>query len=191
MSLVYNGQTIATNNQQVTITSEEYDKLSPEVKNDPNISFYVIDGAEANFEKLMDIMATVGDGSQLSNLPTGTVIGAIKELYDRLDGILFSIDESYSYLIANKSNENPNNDIKILDSSATDAERVEYLKEILGNKEDLNSLGYDTVIGALLTLYKSLDGLAFKFIMGDDPEGDRVSIITETISDTELLSDGE
>lgn len=183
MSLVYNGRTIATNNQQVTITQEEYNKLDPSVKNDPNISFYVIDGAEANFETLMDIMATVGDGSKLSELPTGTVIGALKELYDRLDGIIFSIDPTYTYLVASHRDETVNNDIQSLNTNATDAEKVEYLKKIIGNTSELNAIGYDTIIGALLTLYQSLNGLAFKYDEDEDPSKDTISVRDTTAED--------
>ncbi len=166
MALVYNGEIIATNTPQVTLSRAEYDALSPELKNDPSITFFIYDDEENDYKKLLKISTVVGSESQLAGYADGTIIGAIKDLYDRLGGLSFAIDPEYNHVEATYSDENPNNVIQQLAENATDSEKIAHLEALLGDVANLTGTGYDTIVGAIVDLYTRLNELSFAYNSG-------------------------
>lgn len=163
MALVYNGEVIATNNPQVTLSRAEYDALSPEVKNDPSITFFIHDDGENDYKKLLKLSTVVGSETQLADYADGTIIGAIKELYDRIGGLSFAIDPEFNHIKAIYNDDNPNNIIQQLADNASDSEKIAHLEALLGDVTNLNSTGYDTIVGAIIDLYERLDNLSFMY----------------------------
>lgn len=163
MSLVYDGQVVATNSPQVTISRAAYEALPTEQKNDPNVNYYIYDEYETEYKKLVKLMTLIGSEASLAGHADGTIIGVIKDIYDRLGGLAFKIDPEYNHIEATLSDENPNNVIQQLNPNATDSEKIAYLETLLGNPNDLTGIGYDTLVSALLDFYAKLDGLTFAF----------------------------
>lgn len=163
MALVYNGQVIATNTPQVTLSRAEYDALPAEVKNDPTITFFIHDDEENDYKKLLKISTIVGSESLLAGYADGTIIGAIKDLYDRTGGLSFAIDPENNHVEATYSDENPNNIIQQLADNATDTEKIAHLEALLGDVKNLEGTGYATLVEAIIDLYKRLDDLSFAY----------------------------
>ena len=163
MALVYNGKRVATNNPQITISRQEYDSLPPEVKNDPNNTFFIHDDNVSDHEKLVTMSTVIGSAEWLENYADGTVIGAIKDLYTRLGGLSFKIDPEFNHVQATYSDEVPNNEIQQLAEDATLEEQIAYLSTIIGDTSGLAETGYDNVVGAIIDMYARLNSLTFAF----------------------------
>lgn len=175
MSLAYNGNIVATNSPQVTLSEAEWLALPEEQRNDPNINYFIYDKDDNDYQRLVRIMRVVGSEEVIKDLPGGTIISAIKELFVRLNNISFSIDPEFKNVVANYVETHPNNDIPQLEDDATDSEKIAYLTTIMGSTEDLANCGFDTIAGALSTLYGRLGGLGFAYNNEDNPEDDTVS----------------
>lgn len=163
MSLVYNGKIIATNSPQTTISRAEYDALPPEVKNDPSINFFIYDDEESDYERLLKLSTAIGASDALKDYADGTVIGALKDIYDRLGGLSFAIDPEFNHVEATYSDENPNNVIQQLNDDASVSEKIEYLNQIVGDVDQLGDTGFDTIVAAILDIYGRLNDLSFAY----------------------------
>lgn len=163
MSLVFNGRIVSTNNPQVSITREEYEKLPQEMKDDPSITFFIIDDNDDDHKKLLELTSLIGSEEVLAKYADGTVLGAIKELYDRLGGLSFSVDPEFNHVEAKYSDENPNNDIQQLAGNANDSAKIAHLETIIGDAKKLEGTGYDSVVSAIVDLYGRLNNFAFAY----------------------------
>lgn len=168
MSLVYDGNIIATKSPQVTISREAYNALSKEVRENPEINYFVYDDANTDYERYMKLSTLLGSEEELKKFPTGTVLGAIKDLYDRLGGLSFKIDPAYNHVEATYSDEIPNNNIQELNPDATLTDKIAHMEGLFGSVDNFAGTGYDTVVTALRDLYDRLNDLSFKF---DDANG--------------------
>ena len=163
MSLVYNGNVIATNSPQISISLAEYNSLPEEVKNNDNINFFIYDDGETNYERLLTLSTVIGSTSALSQYADGTIIGAINDIYQRLGGLSFAMDPNSNQIELTYSDENPNNVIQQFNDEVSIEEQISQLSQIVGDIESLPSTGFNTIISAIIDIYERLNDLSFAY----------------------------
>lgn len=163
--LLYNGKEVgASGDKLVSLTQAEYDALSDEEKNNGD-AYFITDSTDAEYRKLLHISDVIGSKADLAGFADGTIIGAIKDLYERLGGVSFKVEAGTNYLQA-IYNDEPTDNVSTLPPASeymSDTERIEYLGELIGQESDLASTGHGTIIGAILGLYSALGGFSFAY----------------------------
>lgn len=159
--LVLGGRVVATNTPQIPVTKAEYDAIDDSIKNDPKYTFYVTDYTDTDHQKVIELTSAIGSVDQLKGIADGTVLGAIKEIYDRLGGLYFAVDPENTYLQARENSENISNALQNLNADASDSEKIAYLESIMGNPDDLAATNYATAVAAIVDMYQRLNQLSF------------------------------
>lgn len=171
MSLVHNGQVVATNSPQVSISRTQYAALSEEGKLNANVNYFVYDDTDES-ERLTRLLTVIGSTDTLAEYGYVSIIDAIKDINDRLGGLSFKIDPEINHIQAKYSDEVPSNEIEKLSPYASDSAKLEYFEKLIGDASALNELGYSTLIGAIIGILNNLDGLEFKY----NDESDTVEV---------------
>ena len=84
------GKIVSTNEQVKTVTIEEYNSLTEEERND-GTSYFISNYDDNEYKKLVKVGNIIGNDSKLSGYADGTIVGAIVDLYSRLNGVSFSV----------------------------------------------------------------------------------------------------
>ena len=153
--LMKDGQMVATNVK--VLTNQQYNQLDTAVRNDGNI--YVISDYESDdYAKLVRLGNTVGNGDRLVDYADGTVIGAIVDLYNRLNGISFNVDTTNDEIQLDYDPTPPTPVTPTDISGMTDDEKIDYYEQLVGDPADLYALGFTNVAAAVRWLYAKLGG---------------------------------
>jgi hypothetical protein len=163
--IVLDGKQVASNDKLISLTEAEYQALSTEEKMNPNKTYFITDSNSEEYLNLVRLQALVGPGKNISTFADGTVIGAILDLYTRMGGVAFSLTDVNGTPTLNaeyRVNTSTGTPIEISDN-ATDAEKIEMLQELIGSETNLNGVGYNTVIAAIVDLHQRLNGFTFSY----------------------------
>ena len=162
--LYVDGKLIATDNQMVKISEEDYNKLPDSKKNNGDVYFVDSGNDSASNAKLIHLMSSIGNTSKLTNVSSdGTIVGAILSLYERLGGMSFSIDEEGEALKATYSDEVTPVEIPDIPVYLSDEEKIKYYMNILGDINKIGEKGFTNLSDMLLNIYNRLNGLSFVF----------------------------
>lgn len=152
----------------IDVTQSQYEQLPEEEKNN-GACFFISDDGLSEHDRLVNLNAVIGNQSLLANLGgDGTLVGAIVELYNRLGGLSFEMNEETNIF---QSYYNPTVtpvEVPTLDADASDSEKLAYYETLFGSPEKLGELGVSTLIGAIDNLYRRLGGLVFSYSETDD-----------------------
>jgi hypothetical protein len=159
-----NGKLVAGNTQAVTLKDDaEYEALSNDEKMDADKVYLVPDTSADDYQRLLKLSEVMGSIDDIANYADGTIIGVINDIYDRLGGLSFKINESTGCLNVTYSDEVTPATITTPATYVTDVEKINHMESVIGDQEKLASIGFGTVIGALVDIYNRLDGLSFSF----------------------------
>ena len=158
----YNGQVIATNANATDITQSNYDSLSTAAKN--NGTAYMVNSTDEQIIKLLYALGLIGDQTALSGIADGTVAGAVEDLYNRLGGCEFSIEEIEGVLTLTYDDDPAPSGNTPVDISelTTDDEKIDALLALIGDKSTLEATGNATIVDAILDIYDRLNGFSFE-----------------------------
>lgn len=160
--ILMDGKIVSTSEQIRTITMAEYNALSDEERND-GTSYFVSDYDDNEYKKLVKVGNIIGNDDKLSGYADGTIVGAILDLYGRLNGVSFSVnanDEiSFVYDDTTPTPVGP----APSPNDMTDSEKITHYQEVIGNETDLNNIGFTNVIAAIRDLYAKLNGIQLEY----------------------------
>lgn len=160
-SLVQNGEVVATCNMEYDLTKEAYDALPEEDKTNESVTYFVNDFTDTDHQRLVTISGELGNVENLSGLADGTVFGCIKDLYDRLGGLFLSVDPEFQYLQVQDVNNTTSTALPEFSETASDQEKIAWLRAIMGDSADLQETGYTSVVNAIVDMYSRLNALSF------------------------------
>lgn len=160
------GKLVATDNQMVELTAEEYKNLSDEKKKNGDV--YFVDASdESSHAKLIHLISSVGNTTKLVNAsPDGTLVGAVLSLYERLGGMTFSFDENKESLKATYSDEITPVDIPDMPEYLSDEDKIQFYMNILGDINKIGEKGFTNLSDMLVDISNRLNGLSFSFDSG-------------------------
>jgi hypothetical protein len=155
-SVRLNGVTISTNNPEADITQAQYDALSTAQQNDGTTRFITTEDPD-EWNALMHCIDLIGSESRLE--PYGsTVIGAIVDLYSRINQISLLVDgANYSLQAVYNDEVSPSAEIAPISSYSTPEEQIDAIVDLLGDEQDLIATGNTTIIGAIADLNQRLN----------------------------------
>ena len=158
--LMKDGQIVATNIKE--LTTSQYNALSTAQKNNGNI-YAISDYTSDEYAKLTRIGNLVGNPDRLVDYADGTIIGAIADLYNRLNGISFNVDTTTNEIELNYDATPPTPVTPIDPSTMTDDEKIDYLEDLVGDPDDLAALGFTNAAAAIRWLYAKLGGCEISY----------------------------
>lgn len=173
--IIIDGQIIASADQAIEITREQYEALSDKEKNDPLKTYYITDDEPDSRQQFIALKSLIGNEKNMTGISDGTIIGAIKELYERLGGLKFTVNPEtmdFSATYDPRTTE-PAVITKADTTLMTDKEKIEYFNTLIGDLSELEKLGHDSIISALKDLYNRMSELAFRYV----PESNTVQIL--------------
>lgn len=155
------GKLVGTSQQIVSLTQAEYDTLSNEEK--LNGDAYFITDSEGDSTKITNIEYALGDVSKLSSVGDGTIAGILSDIYRRLGNMSFSVNGE-GELIADYDSTVPT-PVEIPECSvdASDAEKIEYFENLIGDKTIISNNGFTNITDMLLDVYGRIKGLVFEY----------------------------
>lgn len=160
--LTINGNNVANKNPHVSLTQEQYDNLTDEQKND-GTTYYIIGSNEETQHELNEILEILGSNEILLKYADETIIGVLKELQLRLGGLTFTPDETEKYIKGTYDDSIPENEVPELPEDPTDEEKLEYIRQLIGDPIELRDLGYSDIATAIHDLYTRLHDFSFNY----------------------------
>ena len=165
MALYQNGQRVATNTPAKQVTSTEYNNLTTAQKNNGTL-YFISDAQDTVYQNLLYITDVIGNEDDLADYADGTIAGCIADLYDKLNGLSFSIDGTgNSHLQATYVGNNPSTVITP-GTYTTDEEKVAHLLEVLGDEDEQGDEGHQVYQRLLRELRGEVGGQA-RALRGD------------------------
>lgn len=162
---ILNGQVIT---DDISIKQKDYESLPIEERKN-GATFYISDDGLSEHERISNLNALIGNKDLLSTTGgDGTIIGAIVELYNRLGGLSFQMNEETNIYESYYNTGVTPVTVPTLKDDATDSERLAYFESIFGSAEKLGELGVSSIVGAIDNLYRRLGGLTFSYDEVDD-----------------------
>ena len=160
--ILMDGKIVSTNEQVKTVTIEEYNSLTEEERND-GTSYFISDYDDNEYKKLVKVGNIIGNDSKLSGYADGTIVGAIVDLYSRLNGVSFSVgaNDEVSF-VYDDTTPTPVDPVPSPDDM-TDYEKIVHYQEVIGNETELNNLGFTNIINAIRDLYAKLNGIQLEY----------------------------
>lgn len=162
MGLYVNGAMVATNTPIVDTTQAGYDALSN--PGSTNNTYFLSDSNDTTYQNLLRVVDLVGNEADLATTGNTTIAAAIADLYSRLDGLAFELDENTGVLSATSRAVNATTIPS--GTYSTPTEKVNHLLSLLGSESTLANTGNTTVIGAILDLYERINTLKFAWNTG-------------------------
>lgn len=160
--ILMDGKIVSTNEQTKAITLAEYNALSEGERND-GTSYYITDYDDNEYKKLVKVGNVLGNDAKLSGYADGTVVGAIVDLYSRLNGVSFTVGANDEVtFVYDGTTPTPVEPVPSPDAM-TDDEKITHYQEVLGDETALNNLGYANVISAIRDLYARLNGVQLEY----------------------------
>ena len=160
--ILMDGKIVSTNEQVKTVTIEEYNSLTEEERND-GTSYFISNYDDNEYKKLVKVGNIIGNDSKLSGYADGTIVGAIVDLYSRLNGVSFSVgaNDEVSF-VYDDTTPTPVDPVPSPDDM-TDYEKIVHYQEVIGNETELNNLGFTNIINAIRDLYAKLNGIQLEY----------------------------
>jgi len=162
--LMMNGKIVSTSDQIKEMTIEEYSNLDVDVRGDGSTYFIKNADSANDYKKLIRVSNILGDDVKLQGYADNTIIGAIIDLNQRLGGLSFKRNPETGEVEFVYSSEIPKpvepiHTIK----NFTDHEKIEHFEKILGDESSLNSIGFNTIVSAIKSLYARLGGITMHY----------------------------
>ena len=124
---------------------------------------------EKDHKKVQEMMEMYANAELLKSLPTGTVLGALKTLYEQMNGIIFDVNEDDNSLRVIIPDDYLNRQT---------AKRINAMLDIYSNNTELlSSIPTGTVLGSLKTIATQMNGITFDISKED---GSLSAIISDT-----------
>ena len=174
--ILMDGKIVSTNEQVKTITMAEYNALSEEERNN-GTSYFISDYDVYEYKKLVKIGVVIGDDAKLSGYADGTIVGAIIDIYNRLNGVSFTVGANNEVSFVYDGTPPTAVDPVPLPEDMTDYEKIAHYQEAIGDESGLNNLGFTNVIAAIRDIYAKLNGIQFKY---DDESATLKMIYSDT-----------
>lgn len=160
--ILMDGKIVSTNEQVKTVTIEEYNSLTEEERND-GTSYFISNYDDNEYKKLVKVGNIIGNDSKLSGYADGTIVGAIVDLYSRLNGVSFSVGANNEVsFVYDGTTPTPVDPVPSPDDM-TDYEKIVHYQEVIGNETELNNLGFTNIINAIRDLYAKLNGIQLEY----------------------------
>lgn len=163
--ILYNGKLITNITEpDEEITLSEYNALSEEDKM-KDINYFVTDvNDEQLYADCMTMYKTIGDISKLSGYADGTIAGTIKDLYNRMGGMIFKI-ESDNFVTEYDGKFVTKDKNFVYSLHITDESKSKALLQRIGEDitTPLKNKSKQTIVDCILDLYDRLNGFEFTY----------------------------
>ena len=150
MSLIIDGQVVATNSPRKEVTSAQYSALSYAEKTN-GTSYFITDDADPNQQRISSARSAIGTESDLADLGYSTIIAAIVALHNQINNTSFTVSNSTSGLEVTNNNTTPSGapDVTAFEN---DEAAMSHILNTIGNTSVLSTLGYTSIIDAIQQL---------------------------------------
>ena len=159
------GSVVAVNALEKTDTT--YDQLPAAKKADPTI-YVVPESPDQVYQDLSAAKALLGNESLLTECGYSDVCTAIQDLFNRLGGLVMSIDQDEggeNFLKAMYDDDQPSPITPTpIDPDDPEEDQIAQLVALVGDKNDLITTGNTTIAEAIKDLYRKLNGLSFAYV---------------------------
>ena len=159
--LILNNNVVASAENLVRISSQDFANLSQAEKDNGDI-YFIYDADDYNAVAARNASKLIGTGTIVSGGMSRTLVGAINDLYTRLGGMRFSynstthqVEQTYDPPAASEVITAQNTD------TMTDEELITYLNSFIGSTATLASMGYNSVAEGIADLLDRLGGVRF------------------------------
>lgn len=157
------GELVGSSQQMISLTQAEYDGLSTEEKLNGDAYFINDSDEESDSVNIKNIEHLIGDVSKISTMADGTISGVLSDMYQRLGNMKFYVDESGSLKVDYDDTAPTPAVIPEYPEYASDAAKIEYIQDVIGDKTNITNHGFTTMIDMILDIYSRIDGLTFTY----------------------------
>lgn len=150
MSLMIDGQVVATNSPRKEVTTAQYLALTEAEKTNGTL-YFITDSTDPNQQRISSARAAIGTESDLADLGYSTIIAAIVALHNQINNTTFTVANSTSGLEVTSNNTTPTGapDVTAFEN---DEAAMSHILNTLGDTSVLESMGYTSIIDAIQKL---------------------------------------